>query len=106
MSLKRIRTFIMIFTIGSIYFLIEGVWRGAQSWPSLIAKVSLWMLLIGGVSGVINGRINKTNFIRKHFDVLKTSKERSVYGKERPPIGPLGNDIRSQTGFVNGKRIF
>lgn len=69
-NLIRLRSLIMIFTIGSIYFLIEGFWRGFQNWPSLIAEVSLWMLLIGGVSGVINGRINKSDFIRSNFNAF------------------------------------
>ncbi len=70
MDLKKIRTIIMIFSIGSIYYLIEGFWRGFQNWPSLIAEVSLWMLLIGGIAGVVNGNINKINFIRENFNAF------------------------------------
>lgn len=73
MNLKNLRACIMIFSIGSVYFLIEGLFRGFQNWPSLIAEVSIWMLLLGGFSGYVMGQINNQNFIRLNFNAFAQS---------------------------------
>ena len=70
-KLKKIkREFIVIFTIGFIYFLIESLFRGLRNWPSLIANASLWMIIVGCFSGQLLSLINRCNFIRKNFNAF------------------------------------
>jgi len=65
---------ILFFVMGILYLAVEVIWTALTSFPTqgwrLVGATSIWMLFVGGFLGVILGRFNQVNWIRKNLNVF------------------------------------